>query len=277
MKTRRQFLISMCILSASGISSAAELDHFDHTEWDNLLKKYVAPIRSGSSLGLSTQVDYRGMAQERTRLKHYLNSATTISRATFDRWSLAQQLAFLINLYNAWTVELILSAEQPVSSIKERGSLFTSPWKKKFIPLLDKILTLDDIEHGLIRGSGRYNDPRIHFAVNCASIGCPALRPEAYTAHRLEAQLEDACFQFLSDPTRNRLDVDGFKVSSIFKWYREDFEKNWRGSQTLLQFFAKYGKAFGLDSKTSRALANSEVQITFLDYDWKLNAKEAKP
>ncbi|MBI1834500.1 MAG: DUF547 domain-containing protein, partial [Burkholderiales bacterium] len=195
----------------------------------------------------------------------------------FDRWSLTQQLAFLINIYNAATVELILSRGGKLTSIKDVGSWLSSPWKIKFISLFGERHTLDYIEHGMIRGSGRYADPRIHFAVNCASIGCPALRPEAYTAQNLELQLEDATFNFLSDPTRNRLDVDGLHLSSIFKWYQEDFEKAWRGSASLTQFLARYGKAFGLDKRSSLALAQQPIAIHYLDYDWKLNGQGGTP
>jgi hypothetical protein len=141
---------------------------------------------------------------------------------------------------------------------------------------------LDDIEHGLIRGSGRYNDPRIHFAVNCASIGCPALRAEAYVAQRLNVQLEDATQMFLSDRTRNRVESDALKVSSIFKWYRPDFEKGWRGANTLGQFLALYSEPLALNADTASQLSAGKLDIEFLDYDWRLNvtsgpAKSGKP
>lgn len=270
MNQRRRFMIAAFLLT---LSNWAHAENFEHSDWDALLKKHVSPIRSG----VATEVDYRGFAQDRSHLKRYLDRTSRITRVEFENWSVAHQVAFLINIYNAWTVELILNADKKINSIKETGSFFSSPWKKKFIPLFGQLLSLDDIEHGTLRGQARYFDPRIHFALNCASVGCPALRPEAYTALRLEAQLEEATFQFLSDSSRNRLDVDGFKVSSIFKWYRDDFEKNWRGSQSLLHFFAKYGKAFGLDSKSSKAMVNGNVAITYLDYDWKLNASGAQP
>ncbi len=240
-----------------------------HAAWDDLLKKHVISLRDGQA----TQVDYMGFATDRNQLKKYLSLTSSITRANFDQWSKPEQLAFLINAYNAWTVDLILTAYPKLTSIKELGSLFQSPWKKRFIPLLDETRSLDDIEHGLIRGSGRYDDPRIHFAVNCASIGCPALRPEAFTAARLDAQLEEAANAFLSDKTRNRIEPGGYKVSSIFKWYREDFEKGWRGADNLAQFFALYSRAFGMDTKAANDLAAKNVSIDFLEYDWQLNVK----
>lgn len=150
-------------------------------------------------------------------------------------------------------------------------SLFQSPWKKRFIPLLGETRSLDDIEHGLIRGFGRYGEPRIHFAVNCASIGCPALRPEAYVGARLDDQLEDATRRFLADRTRNRFENGTLEVSSIFKWYRDDFEQGWRGTTSLGGFLARYGNDLGLPPQTTTRLAAGQLDIPFLDYNWALN------
>jgi hypothetical protein len=132
--------------------------------------------------------------------------------------------------------------------------------------------SLNDIEHGLIRGSGRYDDPRIHFAVNCASIGCPALKNRAYRGDILEEQLEEATALFLSDKSRNRLSEGKLQISSIFKWYREDFERGWRGSTTVPQFLALYKHSLGLGDTEAGELAAGNFAITFLDYDWKLNS-----
>lgn len=254
----RRFLFALLLISQTVVTHAAA---FDHSVWDALLKKHVVPIRNGQA----TQVDYTGMAADHGQLKHYLAATSNVNRATFDSWPKREQLAFLINAYNAWTVELVLSNYPNIESIKDLGSLFQSPWKKSFIPLLGETRALDDIEHKLIRGSGRYHEPRIHFAVNCASIGCPALRPEAYVATRLDEQLEEATRNFLSDRTRNRLEGHTLKVSSIFKWYREDFEQDWHGASTLNAFFALYRQALALDKDASK------LDIEFLDYDWKLN------
>jgi len=260
----KKLALTLLLLTLSTTIQAAE---FDHSAWDALLKKHVITIRDG----LATQVDYSGIAKEHTQLERYLSATSNVTRATFDHWSREEQLAFLINVYNAWTVKLILSGYPGIESIKDLGSFFQSPWKKTFIPLLGETRSLDDIEHGLIRGSGRYFEPRIHFAVNCASIGCPALRPEAYVAARLDVQLEEATRNFLSDRTRNRLEGDTLYVSSIFKWYREDFEKGWHGLDTLEQFLTHYQQALGLDDHQTRALRRGDMDIEFLDYNWKLN------
>lgn len=267
---KRYLVIFLVVLHATVFSLPAQAA-FDHSGWNALLKKHVVVLRGGQA----TQVDYAGMAADRAQLKHYLDRISAVSRIEFDRLGKQEQLALLINAYNAWTVELVLTAYPNLASIKELGSVFRSPWKKRFILLLGDTRSLDDIEHGLIRGSGRYDDPRIHFAVNCASVGCPALRADAYTADRLDAQLDDAVKAFLSDRTRNRLDGKVLKLSSIFKWYRQDFEKGWRGANSLGQFIALYSQPLGLNIDTAKRLADGGTEIDFLDYDWRLNATGA--
>jgi len=157
----------------------------DHGLWTELLRRHVLSLRDGQA----TQVDYAGMRADHKLLQQYLGQTSAVDRAEFDWWSSDEQLSFLINAYNAWTVELVLQGGPGIQSIKDLGSVFQSPWKKRLIPLLGDTRSLDDIEQGMIRRSGRYLDPRIHFALNCASVGCPALRTEAYQADRLNAQL----------------------------------------------------------------------------------------
>lgn len=246
----------------------------DHAPWDALLKRHVRWIEQGHA----SVVDYAGMARERALLDRYLATLSAVDRAAFDRWPKQEQLAFLINAYNAFTVQLILSRYPALASIKDLGGLFQLPWKKAFVPLLGQTRSLDDIEHGLIRGSGRYRDPRVHFAVNCASIGCPALRPQAYVAEGLEVQLEDQARRFLGDRSRNRFADGRLVVSPIFKWYREDFEQDDRGGHTLPAFLARYARELGLTETQANALGAGRIDITFGDYDWRLNdAKGQRP
>ena len=240
---------------------------FNHAVLDTLLQQHVRVINGGKS----SQVDYQGFLQSHSLLTGYLDTLSSITQKDFDSWPTSDQLAFLINAYNSWTIELILSRYPDLTSIKDLGSLFQSPWKKKFIPLFGKLLSLDDIEHGLIRGSGRYNDPRIHFAVNCASIGCPALQNRAYRGDLLDAQLEKATNAFLADRNRNRFNGSTLEVSSIFKWYREDFEKGWRQTNTLGQFLALYGESLGFNEEMRKKIVAGGVTIKFLEYDWRLN------
>ena len=261
----KHLLVVLMFFSHTLMLQAAE---FNHTGWDTLLKKYVVSLQNGQA----TQVDYAGIAGERVQLKKYLDATSAVSRASFDSWSKAEQLAFLINAYNAWTVELVLGGYPGIKSIKDLGSFFSSPWRKAFIPLLGETRTLDNIEHDLIRGSGRYQEPRIHFAVNCASIGCPALRAEAYVAERLEQQLEQSTRMFLADQTRNRLQGDTLLLSKIFKWYGDDFEQGWRGASTLGHFLVRYPQSLKLDQHAVEQLKAGGLDIEFLDYDWRLNS-----
>ena len=240
---------------------------FEHAPWDALLGKYVAVSESGSV----SQVDYGGFGSDRQLLKAYLNDLARVSRDEFERWSVNEQLAFLINAYNAWTVELVLSEYPGIESIRDIGFLFSSPWKQPIIELFGEQVSLDDVEHGMIRGWGRYNEPRIHFAVNCAAIGCPALRAEAYVGERLEQQLQDSTEKFLSHRSRNRFERGRLYVSRIFDWYEEDFERGWNGIQSVEQFLAEYSQQLGLNEDLRSRLLSGEIRIRYLRYDWGLN------
>ena len=256
--------------NAAVVSTTAQAPQLNlHASWESLLGLHITSINNGSS----TEVDYAAFKQKRPQLQSYLNKLSKISRTEFDAWSTSKQLAFLINAYNAWTVEFILTEYPDLKSIKDLGSFFNSPWDKEFVPLLGKKISLNDIEHGLIRGSDRYNDPRIHFAVNCASIGCPALREEAYTADKLEQQLTEQTARFLTDKTRNYIKGNTFYMSSIFKWYGDDFEKGFRGTKSIQRFVSLYSDALKLTDDQKMALTKEKLKIKFLDYDWKLNAK----
>lgn len=241
----------------------------DHGLWDQLLQKNIVSNDSGQS----TMVDYQSMLMDRKDIDKYLDTISTVSNEQFDRWSKQEQLAFLINAYNASTVALVLTEWPDLNSIKELGGWFSSPWKIEFVSLLGKTRSLDDIEHNLIRGSGRYNDPRIHFAVNCASIGCPALRAEAYVGDKLNEQLGEQTALFLSDRSRNRVDDSSIKLSPIFKWYREDFEKGWKGFDRLEDFLLSHAQYLGVSGPVAEKLKGDEVNIEFTSYDWRLNKK----
>lgn len=252
---------------ATAAQAATQQLHL-HANWQSLLSQHIHSINNGSS----TAVDYAAFKQQQAQLQAYLEQLSQVSRTEFDTWSKSKQLAFLINAYNAWTVKFILTKYPNLESIKDLGGLFNSPWDKEFIPLLGKKVSLNDIEHDLIRGSDRYKDPRIHFAVNCASIGCPALREEAYTADKLEQQLTQQTQRFLADKSRNYIKGDTFYMSSIFKWYVDDFEQGFRGAQSIQSFVALYATPLKLTDTQTAALKKGSLDIKFLDYDWKLNA-----
>lgn len=267
---RRHCLLAGLALIVGARSTVAQpaFDH-GHAAWTALLKKHVLPLRGGQA----SQVRYAGFAQDRPALKAYLDSLSAISEAAFNGFSKPQQMAFLINAYNAFTVELILTRWPKLVSIKDLGSFLQSPWKPKWVPLLGGKLSLDDIEHEKLRQRGRYDDPRVHFAVNCASIGCPALREEAFSADRLDTQLDEQAQRFMSDRSRNRYDAarGRLEVSKIFDWFSEDFRLGHRGITSLAAFLARYAELLA-DAPADRALVRAQkAEVDFLDYDWKLN------
>jgi hypothetical protein len=238
-----------------------------HQPWQALLSQHVTPINNGHS----SKVDYAGIKKDQVKLSAYLTTLGAIDKQTFAQWPAPQQLAFLINAYNAWTVELILTVYPDLESIKDLGNFFSSPWSKQFIPLLGETRSLDNIEHELIRGDNKYGDPRIHFAVNCASIGCPALREEAYSADKLEQQLAEQTLRFLSDKSRNRFTEHSMALSAIFKWYGDDFTLGFRDSNSLATFILLYHKALNLTPAQQAGLKSGDMATKFLNYDWALN------
>ncbi|WP_027856878.1 DUF547 domain-containing protein [Marinobacterium jannaschii] len=257
-------IVTICLLL---ISQNVSADTFDHSRLDRLLQQHV--VMQGQ--GEASAVDYAALAAKPGDLESYLQALSAVDKSEFEQWAESEQLAFLINAYNAFTLQLILTKYPDLDSIKDLGSLFRSPWKKAFVPLLGEQRSLDDIEHGLIRGSGRYAEPRIHFAVNCASIGCPALLNRAYQGDQLEQQLERQTRAFLSDRSRNRIEGGELQLSPIFKWYREDFEQGWRGSDNLSQFLLRYADPLGLNAAQRQQLQQQDLEIDFTDYNWLLN------
>jgi Protein of unknown function, DUF547 len=262
-------LIQRLILTAAAmffsVSASAQSDP-QYAAWNGLLEKHVKWLPDNKQ----SRVDYAGFKADRAELKKVLDSFSAVSKADFDAWAKPQQMAFLINAYNAFTVELILSKYPDLKSIKDLGGIVSSPWKKKFFKLLGEERYLDWIEHEQLRPN--YADPRVHAAVNCASIGCPALRNEAFTVAKLDAQLEDGMQRFLGDRTRNRVKGGALEVSSIFKWFREDFEKGQRGFNKVEDVFAKYAAQLTDDPAEQARLKAKTLAVSHLDYDWSLNA-----
>lgn len=248
----------------SQAQAPAALD-LTYAAWDALLKKHVRWLPDNKQ----SRVDYKGFLADRAVLKKVLAEWSGVSAGAFAALSREQQMVFLINAYNGFTVELILSKYPDLKSIKDLGSIVQSPWKKKFFRLLDEERNLDWIEHEQLRP--KYADPRVHGAVNCASIGCPALRPEAFTLARLDAQLDDGMLRFMGDHTRNRYANGKAEISSIFKWFREDFEKGHKGFRKIDDLLARYAEQLA-DAPTDREkLKAGSVPVSHLDYDWSLN------
>jgi Protein of unknown function, DUF547 len=229
---------------------------FEHSAWDALLKQHVAVLAGAHE----SRLDYAGMARDRAALKAYLDSLSRVGAAEFEGWPKNERKAFLVNAYNAFTVEKILTRWPDIRSIWDFGKFFGNPFKDDFFTLLGRPMTLDGIEHGMLRKKGDYDDPRVHFAVNCASIGCPMLREEAYAAARLDAQLDEQARRFLGDRSRNRYRDGRLEVSKIFDWFREDFEPREK-------YFERYAAVLGYPG--------GAVPVDFLDYDWSLNGSRS--
>lgn len=247
---------------------AAAFDH-SYAAWGALLKAHVRYIEDGHA----SRVDYAGMARDRAALKRVLSDFESVPRREFNAWTQPQQQAFLINAYNAFTVEKILTRYPDIRSIRDFGTIFGNPWKDRFFTLFGEAMNLDGIEHGMLRKEGVYDEPRVHVAVVCASIGCPMLRDEPFVAERLDAQLEDAMRRFLSDRSRNRFDPASGKleVSKIFDWYGKDFEHGWHGYGSVKGMLARYADLLADKPADREAIRAQRADVTFLDYDWSLN------
>jgi Protein of unknown function, DUF547 len=266
MKYLSQTLTSFVLLLTSSFAFA--FDH-SHKAWEDLLKAHVKLINNGNA----SQVNYKGFVADRAKLDAYTNSLSAVPKATFDGFSKPQQQAFLMNAYNAFTIVKILQRYPNIKSIRDFGNVIGNPWKDKFISLLGTTMTLDNIEHDTLRAAGVYDDPRVHVAVVCASIGCPMLRNDAFTAEKLDAQLEDGMKRFLGDRSRNRYNKDSksLEVSKIFEWYRKDFEKNHKGYASLEVTLAKYADQLADSAEDRAAVKGAKVPVKYLDYDWNLN------
>lgn len=230
--------------SSEAVFPMAQQVHFSkdsHQVWDELLMKYV------DSEG---NVNYLGFKNNSATLDSYLEQlAYNVPANSASR---EEKLVYYINLYNAATVKLILE-NYPLASIKD----IVKPWDTKWVKTGEKTISLGHIEHKILRKLG---EPRIHFAINCASYSCPKLSNRAYTLNNLEQQLQDASSDFINDPKRNRISEQNAEISEIFKWFKSDFTKE--GS--LRDYINQY----------SEAKIAEGTKLKFMNYDWSLN--EAK-
>lgn len=218
-----------------------------HKQWDALLQKHVDE---------AGWVDYEGFIKDSLALHKYLDLLS--AHHPNESWSRNQKMAYWINAYNAFTVDLI-TRHYPVESIKDikKGIPFVNTvWDIKFIEIEDRTYDLNNIEHGILRP--KFSDPRIHFAVNCASVSCPKLNNRAYEADSLNEQLDDAAAAFLNDPSRNNLVARPIRLSSIFSWFSGDFKKEEKN-------IVSYVNRYAIDE------IPEDVEVEYLDYDWRLN------
>ena len=240
------FLSISCLLLAINLFAQKVPSH---QQWDKLLKKHV------NTAGM---VNYKGFQNDKAELNAYLK--TLSDNAPQKNWSENDQKAFWINAYNAYTVSLILQ-HYPVKSIKDiGGSIYkiNTAWDIRFITIGGEKYDLNNIEHKMLRR--KFEDPRIHFAIVCASMSCARLSRDAYTGDKLEAQLEAAGKDFLNDKAKNNIRTDKADLSKYFTWYQGDFTK--KGS--LVDFINKY----------SQTKINANTKISYLDYNWSLNEQK---
>ncbi|MFI8377231.1 DUF547 domain-containing protein [Leeuwenhoekiella sp. NPDC079379] len=250
------FSLQSCnLLSAAGLSSAgqptkevpADLTsttansavNVDHSGWNALLKKHV------NAAGL---VNYEGFKKDKTKLDAYIQKLAGYNPG--NDWSVQELLAYYINLYNANTVSLIVE-NYPTKSIKD----IDGAWTKAIVPVGDRKLSLGGIENGILR---KMNDPRIHFAINCASISCPILLNEAYTAGKINEQLDKVTKEFINSD-KNEISAKTAKVSSLFDWYKKDFITS--KTPTVIDYINQY----------SKSKINAGTTVTYKDYNWNLN------
>ena len=240
----------------------ASAQKIDHSAWDRWLKQFVVNHPSGIN-----RVRYQDIrSDDQKLLKTYLQNLQGVSISTYNR---KEQLAYWINLYNALTVELVLS-RFPVASIRDinisPGLLARGPWGAKLATVENEKLSLDDIEHRILRPI--WQDERIHYAVNCASLGCPHLQPAAYTGETTAALLDKGAKEFINHVRGVTLTAGKLKVSSIYVWFQEDFGGDAEGLMEHWRQFANPPLAAALE-KYQGGLAH--------DYDWRLNGVDLKP
>ena len=266
---RQLVLFMVCLLFSFGAAAAPAADLWErwtahqsgsaativHTAWDTLLKKYVTQAESGLN-----RFRYGAVSSaDKMVLADYLNALQAIRIGEYNR---AEQRAYWINLYNAATVKVVLD-RYPVTSIRDikLGGVFSGgPWSKKFLRVEGEDVSLDDIEHRILRPI--WKDPRIHYAVNCASVGCPNLSDSAYSAGNFDALAEAGARAYINSPRGARVENGTLEVSSIYQWFKADFGGSEAGVVAHLKRYAEPALAARLETIT---------RIDRDSYDWTLN------
>jgi Protein of unknown function, DUF547 len=218
-----------------------------HSIWNELVMAHV------DSLG---HVNYADFVKDSVKLNTYLDVLKS-ANPNETNWTKEERLAYWINAYNAFTVQLIVR-NYPCKSIKDlAGKIYkvNTPWDIRFIVIEGKEYDLNNIEHDIVRK--QFDEPRIHFALNCASVSCPALRNEAYVANRLDEQLTDQAKRFINDKSKNAVGEKTAQLSKLFSWYSGDFTKKMK----LIAFINQY----------SKVQMSPTAKLDYMDYDWNLN------
>lgn len=251
---RRLAAAFLLLLGTAFASSAAAFDT-NHTALAEVLRAHVT----------NSFVRYANLKASPARLDAYLASAASVAKPDFEKWSEADQIAFLINVYNAATLKLITD-NYPVKSIKKIGGWFGSPWKQEVVRLFGKTITLDELEHGMLRAN--YREPRVHFALVCAAKGCPPLRAEPFIGAKLNEQLDDQGRRFLAQPEKNRFENGTLYLSPIFNWFALDFTAS---KPSVADFVRPL-----LPDAQRKAMGTATPPVKFTDYDWSLNDATGK-
>ncbi len=259
----RPFAQSQSRESSAQVSTVAASTPFNNVPYATVLKTYV------NEQGL---VNYSALQANPGLLKNFNASFGKVSPNTYQTWSEAEKIAFLINAYNAFTLESIIDQKPLKKSIREIPGV----WKGRRFLIVGESRTLDEIEHSILRKE--FNEPRIHTALVCAAISCPPLRTEPYTGEKLNSQLDDQVQKWLSshglkiDRSQNRVEL-----SAIFKWFGEDWQKTYavkdkftgnEKEQAVLNFVSHYVSADNRDY-----LTQGNYKIGYLDYNWALNSQ----
>ncbi|MEE8298939.1 MAG: DUF547 domain-containing protein [Thermodesulfobacteriota bacterium] len=280
------FLVSLLIQPAQNsftiISYGLEevkTDSFDHSyaTYNSLLNRYV----------INARVNYEGFINSRAELETFLRALGSVDENDFESWTQQQRLAFWINAYNAFTIKAIID-HYPIKRSFTLVGIFYAPsdsilqikgvWTKLQFRALGNMVTLDEIEHQILRK--KFNKPRIHMAINCASISCPDLRNEAYTPEKLEEQLADASINFVNNPDKGvyvNEQSGKVKLSKIFKWFGDDFINNYGSKKLFNNYSLKENAVLNFTSEyieseeVKEYLMNNKLKIGYLGYDWHLN------
>ena len=236
-------------------SDASSRQVVNHQILDDLLKSHIETDSEGLN-----RVNYKALKSQQSRLQIYLKQLQSIKVTALNR---KEQFAFWANLYNALTLDVVLSA-YPVKSIRDidisPGLFSNGPWGKKLVKIEGTMLSLDDIEHKILRIV--FRDPRVHFAVNCASIGCPNLQKHAFSGRKLNQQLNAAASSYINSNRGVNVNNGRLELSKIFSWFQQDFGP---GERAVLNYIKTYASPV-LKTKLQQA---SSVSHYF--YDWNLN------
>ena len=247
MKKKYKYITGLCILFLFFTGQSPAGTDIDNRIYASLLKKHVK----------NKKVNYDGFKKDEKRLDEYLD---ILSHTDVKSLSGNNLFAFYINAYNAFTIKLILTKYPGINSIKEIGGFFSNPWNIKFILLQKRTVSLDHIEHDILRP--KFKDPRVHFAINCASKSCPRLLNEPYEGRILETQLDTQARKFINDKKNTFIKGDTLFISKIFKWFKKDFSDN------PVLFIKRYAAT---ELKEQLNSYGENIKLQYLTYDWSLN------